>query len=405
MAEKRGKSKSRTKGGGRMSDRETAVPTGAGYADENASATSEIKETASDAVDAAQTAVASAAETVQQTASAVVDTAQQATSAVTSAVTSKVDQVGDAAAGKVEQIADTVAHAAGSADVSEGTRQVAATTVNVLDRTAEYLRDGDIGVIVEDLRSVVRRHPLRSLVVGLGLGYLARSTFFPASSSAASSRPSSRPGGTRYTPTFQEVPVYRGEMYGSTSMGDIGVGSTTLDDTALGIGLGDASLGVDDALDMERMTVGDDAAGLGGLDIDDSLGSMGVGDIGTTSMERDLAGVDTLGLGADETSAYMGGTAVDMPDVSDTDDALGDMTGTSDMGSVGIGGDNELLGGDAMMGADTLDTTESDTSAASADTMGTSGDDAARSANASTMPTDDLLRQWDDSTSGGQRSS
>ena len=35
-------------------------------------------------------------------------------------------------------------------------------------------------LIVEDLRSAVRSHPLRSLALGVGLGYLARGAFFPS---------------------------------------------------------------------------------------------------------------------------------------------------------------------------------------------------------------------------------
>jgi hypothetical protein len=41
------------------------------------------------------------------------------------------------------------------------------------DRAGRYLQDRDWAGMAEDLSDVVRRYPLQSLLVGLGLGYFA----------------------------------------------------------------------------------------------------------------------------------------------------------------------------------------------------------------------------------------
>lgn len=55
--------------------------------------------------------------------------------------------------------------------------QTAATVAGSLEHTGEYLQEAGFDDMVRDLTGVVRRYPLQSLLVGLGLGYLlARST-------------------------------------------------------------------------------------------------------------------------------------------------------------------------------------------------------------------------------------
>jgi hypothetical protein len=315
---------------------------------------------------------------VANVAGAVVDTAQQATSTVTNAVAGTVGQVSDAAAGKVEQLSDTVIETAYSPNVSEGTRAVAETTVNVLDRTAEYLRNGDLSVIAEDLRGAVRHHPLRSLVLGLGLGYLARSAFFPAAPKPASvSRPR---GGAPYYPTSQSVPVYSGVNYDT-------VGSTGYD-TGRDVGY-DAYTGTADIDTMTTIPLTDDVLAVDTIGVGDELTDLDT--IGMSSGQGSLSS-DTMGMGDDLTSLDTAGMR------SDTSDTFlsGSTTGLMDAGSSGT-----TLGG---VGADTVDELGVDAiDLGINDQSSTTGSSTSSSAS-STMPSDDLLRQWDSNSSGSSNS-
>ena len=310
--------------------------------------------------------------------------------------------INDVAAGKVEQVADTLAQTADNDELSEGTRQVAATTVNILDRTSEYLRNGDVGIVVDDFRSIVRRHPLRSLVVGLGLGYLARSTFFPAAP-----KPPSVPTGGRqpYNPTYQQVPVFGGSdmdamgaassFQHGTSLGDatgfdtipttpvdnFAVDAVSLDDDFTDIGTTGSGLGMSSSLDNDLTdinTVG------GGLGMSSSLDS--------PSMLNDLSAGDLVAY-ADEPASMRSDTS-DMNDFAVTS---GDLS--SDVTS--IGGDNELLAGDETLGAASLDTPSA--TAYSVVDEQANADDALDAPTDTILPSDDLLREWDDTTSGSNQ--
>lgn len=350
-----------------MGSPEGRVTYGAGYEGEESSTVSNVGDTvqdaASNAVDTAQGVVSSAAETVQQTASAVVDTAQQATSAVTGAVAGKVDQVSDAAATRVEQLADTVAQTMYSGDTPAVQRQVAETTVNVLDRTAEYLREGDISLIVEDVRGVVRRHPLRSLVVGLGLGYLARGAFFPASGAQGQSSGGAQPrGGAPYMPPPRPVPVYSAAgydtSYSATATGDLGVGASI-----------PPVADVPEFTESTDMLASSTLSGAGGATFGDQSGTSGVDDTtllsgGTdTLLADDLLPGDTLGT-ADNAIDFPTGSALDV-----------------DTGGV------DALGLDAA----TLTTDEQ---------FQVASDEASTPSTIDTMPSDDQLRNWDAGASG-----
>jgi hypothetical protein len=126
----------------------------------------------------------SAASTLSDTAQGVTNTVSDTMHAVASTVA---DQVGGAVGVASERVADlamTVREY--GTDASGVQRQVARTTAGALDRTAYYLREGDINVVVDDLRDAIRRNPGRSLLLGLGLGYLARSALGDTATSGAS---------------------------------------------------------------------------------------------------------------------------------------------------------------------------------------------------------------------------
>lgn len=120
--------------------------------------------------DVAHSATSTVSDTVQSATNTVSDTVQNVTSTV-------VNQVGGAVSAAGERVAElaTTVHEYG-ADGSGVQRRVAQTTAGALDRTAYYLQEGDINVVLDDLRATIRRNPGWSLLIGLGLGYLARTT-------------------------------------------------------------------------------------------------------------------------------------------------------------------------------------------------------------------------------------
>ena len=128
-----------------------------------------------------QGAVASATDTVQQATSTVTDAAQQAASTVTG----QVSKATGAAADRVQSLADTVQQKGASPDAPAVQKTAAQSTATVLEKMAQYLRQPDVKVMAEDLRGTVRRYPFRALLVGFGVGYVARGTFSAGSASGA----------------------------------------------------------------------------------------------------------------------------------------------------------------------------------------------------------------------------
>jgi hypothetical protein len=55
----------------------------------------------------------------------------------------------------------------------EGAVGTAATSVaNKLDAAGSYLQEKKVDHMVGDLTSMIRRHPIPALLIGLGIGYL-----------------------------------------------------------------------------------------------------------------------------------------------------------------------------------------------------------------------------------------
>jgi hypothetical protein len=163
-----------------------------------------VTDTASDAATTVRDAVASAASTVgdtaQDAASTVVDTTQQVASTAAStvqdaasAVTDQASTVTSVAADHVRDLADTVRYQGSSLDAPRMQRHAAETMAGVLDKTSQYLQPGGFQTLVRDLRTSVQRHPLRSLLVGLGVGYVLRARFFPSQASVTVSRHPAQP--------------------------------------------------------------------------------------------------------------------------------------------------------------------------------------------------------------------
>jgi hypothetical protein len=104
---------------------------------------------------------------------------------MTGAVKDKAEETASTAATKASQPISAVGEQIGSlASVirdrapHEGTIGTAATAVaDKLDVAGSYLQRKDLDHMVDDLSGMIRRYPIPSLLVGLGIGYLlAKST-------------------------------------------------------------------------------------------------------------------------------------------------------------------------------------------------------------------------------------
>jgi len=92
----------------------------------------------------------------------------------------KAQELGTAAAGKVggatKAVGETMSSWAGTIRESapqEGTIGSAAKTVaNQLENAGSYLQDNTFENMARDVTTLIRRYPIQSLLVGLGVGYL-----------------------------------------------------------------------------------------------------------------------------------------------------------------------------------------------------------------------------------------
>src|SRR5215213_2042284 len=140
-------------------------------------ATERAKQAGDKASDIAQSAV----DKVKQTAN---DLSSKAPGEIVDDARAKAAEVGDAAANKVDSamtatgeqmstLAQTVREKAPEGKAGE----VAFKAADVLDRSGEYLQNADLQMVRGDLERVIREHPIESLLVGVGIGYLvARAT-------------------------------------------------------------------------------------------------------------------------------------------------------------------------------------------------------------------------------------
>ncbi len=120
----------------------------------------------------AQNAVDTVSDKAQQVASTVKDTAQD--------LKDKAQDLGQQAAERADATTTTVGEK--MSDVAQTIRErapstgtlgnVADTAATTLDRAGTYLQQQDLSDMRADLEDIIRRHPIESLLVGLGVGYL-----------------------------------------------------------------------------------------------------------------------------------------------------------------------------------------------------------------------------------------
>jgi ElaB/YqjD/DUF883 family membrane-anchored ribosome-binding protein len=114
---------------------------------------------AHDAIDAARDRAADVADQAQKVGAQVADKADAATTTVGEKMTDAAQTIREKApmSGPVADAADTAAQ--------------------TLERAGTYLREQDLSDMRADLEGLIRRHPIESLLIGVGVGYLlARST-------------------------------------------------------------------------------------------------------------------------------------------------------------------------------------------------------------------------------------
>jgi len=106
-------------------------------------------------------------------ASEIVDDARTKAAEVGDAAASKVDSAMTATGEQMSTLAQTVRQNAPEGRAGE----VASKAADALDRGGEYLQTADLQMVRGDLERVIREHPIESLLVGVGVGYLvARAT-------------------------------------------------------------------------------------------------------------------------------------------------------------------------------------------------------------------------------------
>ncbi len=86
-----------------------------------------------------------------------------------SAVGAKADDAAEAVGTGIKSVADTIRHH-GPEEGALGDAK--ARTAHVLDQAGSYLSDQGVTGMTNDIANCIRRNPVPSLLVGLGLGFL-----------------------------------------------------------------------------------------------------------------------------------------------------------------------------------------------------------------------------------------
>jgi len=120
---------------------------------------------AHETIDDARDKAAELADKAQQTGAQIADKAQQAGAQIADKADAATTTVGE----KLTDMAQTIRNNAPS---SGPVADAADTAAETLQRAGTYLREQDLSDMRADLEGLIRRHPIESLLVGLGVGYL-----------------------------------------------------------------------------------------------------------------------------------------------------------------------------------------------------------------------------------------
>lgn len=124
------------------------------------------------ATDAAHSTVDSVSDKAQQAASTVKDKAQQAADKAQDLGQQAVDRADDATTTVGEKMTDVAQTIRDKAPANGPVANAADTAATTLERAGTYLQEQDLADMRADLEGIIRRHPIESLLVGLGVGYL-----------------------------------------------------------------------------------------------------------------------------------------------------------------------------------------------------------------------------------------
>jgi hypothetical protein len=109
-----------------------------------------------------------AVEDVRAKAAQAVDVAEEKVAKVGEKVNDNLDSAMTSVGGQMNTLAQTVREKAPEGKVGD----VAYTAADALERGGRYLQDADTSMVRSDLENIIRRYPMESLLVGLGVGYL-----------------------------------------------------------------------------------------------------------------------------------------------------------------------------------------------------------------------------------------
>jgi len=137
------------------------------------------------AADKAKETAAGIGERVSDAATFVTEKAKAATSSVmhsaedaASYVGKKTDDGIHAVGSSLKTFGDTVRHTAPQRDMlKDGMCAVADT----LENTGKYLEEGGVAAMAEDLTGLIKRNPIASLCIGVGVGFLLARALTPRS--------------------------------------------------------------------------------------------------------------------------------------------------------------------------------------------------------------------------------
>jgi len=116
--------------------------------------TDKAKDVAGNVVDKAKQAASTVAEKARDVASAVGDRAEGAVSSVGSGM---------------QSLAGTIRDKAPSGGVLGG---AASGVASALDSSGRYLEEQGLSGIADDMTTLIRRHPIPAVLIGIGMGYL-----------------------------------------------------------------------------------------------------------------------------------------------------------------------------------------------------------------------------------------
>lgn len=122
-------------------------------------------DTAGNVVENVKDKASDIASTVKDKASDIADNVQQASGQAAE----RADQAMSTAGERITDFAQTIRQ---QAPASGTAGQVATTAADALERSGQYLQQSNLNDVRTDLEGFIRQHPVESLLVGVGVGFL-----------------------------------------------------------------------------------------------------------------------------------------------------------------------------------------------------------------------------------------